>query len=350
MKNSELFTHAVRMILNREYTPGREAMSELNLARDIAKGALGFDCTIDQFVLFSSSQRAALAAASSGFIPSELELERIAQDEPAICIKAGATVLPGIRNLSLPAFGTFTGDWKAETADAPEGSDTEEVSFSPLKICLYKDISNLAFIPGNERYAELLLRKSKEECDSALDAGVFGLQARSTTKPQGMAYAITSGTDTAANGVVPTWAAIQDLIHTVGATKKALGDKLAWVTSPTGAKILSTIYRDTGTTGFLMEDGKMAGYPVFVSDQASDACGADTNGSILLFGSWDNLCIRDFGLIITVDKFAAAIANKVRITFNRLVDVKGLRGAEDTGEGTDDYEYKGFSYSAIKAS
>lgn len=349
MKRTLLFYEAVRQIFTRK-VPGSETLEILEAAKKSLERSSGFICGPNQFVL--PSQRALMTASgNAGFIPEDIGFDATAQDDQATCKKAGALIIPGSEDLSVPLFGTTnTFAFTAENDNAPEDQDISNITFVPCRIAGYKDISTLFFQPHNEGLLEVWLRKATAYLDLALDKAVFGKQARSTTIPQGTGYAISTGTDTKAAAIVPDWDDILTLESTVGAAK-ALRGKLAFVTSPAGAKILQSKYRNTATSHFLMEDGRMAGFPVHVCDQVIDNAGSDAAGSLLIFGNWEDLAIRDYGLLVTVDKFSQAINAKVRLVFNWLVDYRGLRGEVSTGAGTDNYEVAhSFSSIAIKAS
>lgn len=349
MKRSKIVLEAVRQVLTRK-VPGSETLDILEAAKKSLERSSGFICGPNQFVL--PSQRALMTASgNAGFIPEDIGFGATAQNDMATVRKAGAPFFPGPPDLSVPLFGTAnTFAFTPENDNAPEDQDIGNITFVLCRIAGYKDISTLFFQPHNEGLLEVWLRKATAYLDMALDAAVFGKQARSTTIPQGTGYAISTGTDTKAAAVVPDWDDILTLEGTVGAAK-ALRGSLSYITSPAGAKILKSTYRDTGTTRFLMEDGKMNGYPVYVCDQVIDNAGSDAAGSLLIFGNWEDLAIRDYGLLVTVDKFSQAINAKVRLVFNWLVDYRGLRGEVSTGSGTDDYEFAhSFSSIAIKAS
>lgn len=341
-----IFREAIRAILKRT-KPGPEIIEEMKRREYLLKSATGFMPGAEQVVLFS--QRAVMTAGSSGLIATEIGLDATSMDEMATVKKAGAVILTGKNDIKVPSFGANSFAFVAENNDAPDAPDADDIASAVCRNAGYKDVSALFFL-DNDAFADLLLKKALSYMDMALDAAVFGVQARSAVIPQGMGYYITAGQTTQAASVVPTWDTVLTLEHTVGATNKKLRGKLAYITSPAGAKILKSKYRDTGTTHFIMEDGKINGYPVFICDQVSDSAGSDTAGSLLIFGAWQDLAIRDYGMVVTVDKYSLAIANKVRLVFNWLLDVRGLSGVVDTGT-TDDYEYAlSWASVAIKAS
>jgi len=346
MKNSLLFREAIKAILAKKI-PSSDVLLELQRNEEIMKKIVG-QVTKDQFVLLS--ERAVMTAGSSGLIATDIGFEATSQDEMATVRKAGALFITGRDDLKVPQFGLNSFAFTAENSNAPDAPDVDDIAFGPSRIAGYKDVSALFYLNGNEEMADLNLRKALTFLDMTLDAAVFGVQARSTTIPQGMGYKITTGQTTKGVAVVPTWSTILTLEGTVAAAK-ALRGKLAYVTSPAGAKILKETYRDTGTTHFILENNLINGYPCFICDQVSDAAGSDDPavGSLLVFGAWQDIAVRDYGLIITVDRYSQAIANKVRLIYNWIVDVRGLRGESSTGT-TDAYEYaNSFASVAIKA-
>jgi len=345
MENSTLFIEVVKAILLNERMPFK-ALKELKRNEEIFSSSLRRNIAEHQFVLYF--KRDAILAEEDKSIAKEIGFDTPA-DEEATIKKVGATIFTGERDFAVPNFGSGNANFVPQTANAPENSDVTAINFEPRRISIYKDLSRNFFMGGSEQMAEFIYRKCLASINKALDAAVFGVQARTSIIPQGLGYKITTGHETKQAAIVPTWDDILDLMDDVGDNDSYNG-KLAFVTSVNGARILSSIYKDTGQTKFILEDGKISGYPCFICNQVSDEAGSDEIGSLLVFGAWQDFAIRDYGLMVTVDKVTLALYNKVRLNLSWFVDYRGLNGEEDTGENTDKYEFaNSFSSIAIKA-
>lgn len=263
----------------------------------------------------------------------------------------GITVLQSKSDIRIPNSSAFTSGFKGEISDADDGAGTvSSTSFKSLNNTAMFDLSSLIPTQSPE-LVPWAIDGALRARDVSIESVVFGLSARTAVAPQGMLYKCTTGTDTKANAVVPTMTNVLGLQETV-ATAKCFSGNLAYLTSPKGARILRKSPRESGLDSYMLEnDGLLCGYPVFVSDQVSDACGADTLGSGLIFGRWSDLCMVNFGaVLITVDKYSQARSAKLRIVLNSYLDIKGLQGTASTGVGTDVDEYAlSFASMAIKS-
>jgi HK97 family phage major capsid protein len=263
----------------------------------------------------------------------------------------GITSLTSMADLRIPNSSAFTSAWKSEGSDADDGAGTvSSVSFKSLNVTSFVDISKQLPVQSPQ-VLEWVIDAMQASKDVAIESAIFGLAARSAIQPQGMLYKITSGSTTASNAVTPTMTNILELQKQV-ADAKCFSGNLGYLTSPKGMRILRKAQRESGLDSYLMEnDNLLCGYPVYVSDQISDACGADTLGSGLIFGRWSDLCMVNFGaVLITINPYTLARYGLLRIVLNSYLDIKGLQGSASTGIGTDADEYAlSFASLAIKA-
>lgn len=255
-----------------------------------------------------------------------------------ILAKAGATYLTGlVGNVSIPAYAGTTAGWKGEVAAADDGGGKfTEVEFSPKRLTAVVDVSKLFLAQDSVGAERMLLDNIANAVARKLESTILGTATASATQPGGMAFGITAGDTDAV--VSPTHAVIVGMETSVD-TSNALDGKLGYLTNGTGRGILkSVIEGPSGVGRWLLENGEMNGYPVYVSNSASSACGAGSSGNLLVFGNWADLCICQWGgYDITVDPYTVANEGQVRIVINAYFDAKGLRGNIASGSGYDDY-------------
>jgi hypothetical protein len=175
---------------------------------------------------------------------------------------------------------------------------------------------------------------------------LFGVAARTTTQPQGMGYAVTSGTSTAAAAAAPGLGTLDDLEGALDTAGAPVGRR-AYLTNTRGARILKRAPAEVGHSGrYLMEDGKVNGWPCFISNAVSAAAGSGADGNLLIFGNWDDLVISQTGtFFIEIDPYTRVKSNLVIVTMSCFLDWKSARGIASTGEGSDANEF-GVSFSA----
>jgi HK97 family phage major capsid protein len=274
--------------------------------------------------------------------------------------QAGATFLTGLTgDVSIPSFSDATVAWKTEIAAAvTAGMTTAEVTFSPKRLTAFMDISKLFLIQSGPAAERMLLDILAAATARKLESTILGVAAGSSTQPQGMGYKVTTGIDTKANSVVPTYAILVGLESTVDAANAAVGN-LAYITNAGGRGILKSIDKGVNNdTGDMLcsESGIVNGYRLLVTNGASAIAGGDNTGDLLVFGNWKDLCIGQWGgYDITVDPYTKAGTGMVVITINAYFDAKGLRGTAATdvhGASTsdpDDYAIS-FASTALKIS
>jgi len=274
--------------------------------------------------------------------------------------QAGATFLTGLTgDVSVPSFSNATIEWKGEiTAAVTAGITTNEVTFSPKKLTAFMEVSKLFLIQSGPAAERMLLDILAAATARKLESTILGVVVGSATQPQGMGYKITTGTDTKANSVVPTYATLVGLESSVDAANAAVGN-LAYITNAGGRGILKSIDKGVNNdTGDMLcsESNMVNGYKLLVTNGASAVAGDDDTGDLLVFGNWKDLCIAQWGgYDITVDPYTAAKNGMVVITINSYFDAKGLRGTAATDvhgsvtTAADDYAIS-FASKAIKIS
>lgn len=275
------------------------------------------------------------------------------EDFAPIIPATGITVIQSskpIKNLSV--LSGNTGSWLGETSENDDASGViSKISFGAPRYSQSQPYSKQLLLQGGP-VVNLLL---KDQIGKALMNGVlstlFGVAARTTTRPQGLGYACTSGETTAAAAVLPGLGTLYDLEKAVDDTGVPLG-KCGYLTNMTGRRILMRAPAEVGQSGrYLMDnEGRVNGLPCYISNSVSKAAGSDLAGSLLIYGhAWENLVLAQVGTImIELDPITRAKSNLVVVTMSIFIDWKSAQGTESTGEGTDAFEFKGFKAIAIK--
>lgn len=257
-----------------------------------------------------------------------------------ILSKAGATFLTGlVGNVSVPSYAGTTAAWATENYAVTEtGGAFAEVNFSPKRLSAVIDVSKLFLAQDGIGAERMLLDNIANAVARKLESTILGAGQVSTTEPQGIGCSITMDTDTVAAVATPTYASIVAM-ETAVDTANALDGNLSYITNSAGRGILKNIMQGPSGVGrYLLEDGEMNGYPVYVTNSCSASAGAGSSGNLLVFGNWADLCIAQWGgYDITVDPYTVAHENQVRIVINAYFDAKGLRGTADSGSGLDYY-------------
>lgn len=273
--------------------------------------------------------------------------EIVAEDKKAILppltdklilSKAGATFLTGlVGNVSIPSYAGTTAAWYTEVESVSEtGGAFSEVTFTPKRLSAVVDVSKLFLAQDSIGAERLLLDNIANAVARKLESTILGKGATSNTQPGGMGFGITTGVPEAV--ITPAYADVLAMETAVDVTN-ALDGNLAYITNGTGRGILKGIVQGPSGVGrYLLEDGEMNGYPVYVTNAAVSNCGAGSSGNLLVFGNWADLCIAQWGgYDITVDPYTVAHEGQVRIVINAYFDAKGLRGRVASGSGFDDY-------------
>jgi len=272
--------------------------------------------------------------------------------------QAGATFLTGLTGtVSIPSFSDATIAWKGEIAAAvTAGITTSEVLLSPKRLTAFMEVSKLFLIQSGPAAERMLMDIISGATARKLESTILGVAAGSSTQPQGMGYKITTGLDTKANAVVPTYATLVGLESSIDANNALVGN-LAYITNAGGRGILKSLDKGVNNdTGDMLasETNMVNGYRLLVTNGASAIAGDDDTGDLLVFGNWKDLVIGQWGgYDITVDPYTAAKNGMVVLTINAYFDAKGLRGtaATDNHAATDADDYAiSFASTAIKIS
>jgi HK97 family phage major capsid protein/HK97 family phage prohead protease len=258
----------------------------------------------------------------------------------AVVPSLGPLRLTGLQgNVAMPrksAKGSAA--WYAELfggSDATESNMTfDQVSLSPKTIA------------STESYSKQLFQQSVLAIDTIMRADIFENIALlfdaacfhgsgASNQISGL-YTI-SGLNSVAMGGAITYPKLVDMESANEADNAALAT-IAYVTTPevkgAGKKTVMFTTSGSGTiwTGGLR--GEMNGYTAVASNQLSKVLGTGTNEHGIIFGSWSQAIVADWGAIdLTVDPYTKARQNVVNVTGVALMDFN-VRHPEAFCKGT----------------
>lgn len=211
----------------------------------------------------------------------------------SVAMRMGARVLSGLQgNVTFPRqTGKPTVTWQAGEGSSVTAADQAlgQLSMNPKTCIAITDVSEQLLrqaTPSAESFimADLAADVAIDGVDNAVINGTGGAQPLGIKNTTG----ITTGQDAAS----ATYAKLLAFISTAGAANAIRGNP-GWVTNTAGAAKLMTVQRFTSTdtpvwTGNML-DGALVGFNAMSSEQLASAN--------LLFGSWDEVVIGDWGVL-----------------------------------------------------
>lgn len=253
-------------------------------------------------------------ASGGATVPSIVQSDMIELLRNAVVVaNAGATMLSGLTGnvIFTRQNGGATAYWLSETGTVTESSQTfDQVPLTPkrlhVKTTIYKQLLAQSSID-----VEAMVRRDIVNVHAiALDkAAIQG--SGSAGEPLGLLnYAGINGT-TAASATWPIILAFRRKI----AEDNALGQRMTWLTSSSGATTLMGRVKETGQAIYLLgDDGKMAGYPVLETNSfATDR---------LILGDFSQMIVGNWGgLEIDVDNISGMGTDSISIYVKSYSDV-----------------------------
>ena len=190
--------------------------------------------------------------------------------------RLGVRVLSGLRgNVSIPKHGTsVTHGWVAENSGlTPSDMTFDNVSMAPKHVGALSEMSR-QLIQQSDPSIEALLRDDMSfQLSQAIDKAIIG--GGGSNQPDGVIATLATANGTLAT---PTWAEVLEIIKDVEEAN-ALGNH-AWLMNPGAKAKLRAALKVSGDAGagFLLENGQMAGYSAYTSNQVPGDSGGDSEG------------------------------------------------------------------------
>lgn len=245
----------------------------------------------------------------------------------------GASFYPGLTDsISIPKISTgSTASWVTETNTGSTTTQltTDAVTLSP----------NLLYAPMAATKT-LIAQAVNPSIDSILrddlNRAIVGkidetalVGASGGTSPVGVLY--TNGTNLVSVGTAITHANMVKFETEIASDNCDVAG-MKYVTNAKVAGRLKTTLKDSGVSGYLLENGYMNGYPVVVTN-AIPTISASLNG--MLFGNWQHLLVGMWGGVdITVDQITLAASGGLVLHCHALADI-ALRRNESFARSVD---------------
>lgn len=250
----------------------------------------------------------------------------------AVTMRAGVIPVDGlVGNIDIPrqaSGGTFY--WVAEGAGPAGDADPtfDVVPGSPNTGAAKQPISRRLLMQSTPAVEGLIRDDLVSIVGLGIDAGT--LIGSGGTQPQGIAGATGVGdVDHGTNGGPPTWPKAVEFETDVADANADMG-ALAYVTTSKVRGKLKTVEKASGTAEFLMKDGMMNDYPVFVTNQLRNdrTQGSGSNLSEMIFGNWRDVLLLMWGALdLEADKATNADSGGLVLRAFQDVDVAIRHGA-----------------------
>ena len=323
MKNFSLIKTINDVISNRNINEDALSVIEMG-ATEMRKSGLSYSGQIQLPVEERAATDGAIVATVETQGQEIVPTDKLNILEPlrgeSILSKVGATFLTGlVGNISIPAYSGSTAGWKGEMEDAEDGKGAfSTVELAPKRLTAYIDISKQFLVQDSVGAEEMLRRDIVNAIISKLEQTVFGEEAGTNDKPQGLLYNAEEGEPSYAEACEDE-AAITDF----------RGEKV-YVMSPSAKAVFkqTTISGDKSDLRLLMQDNEVNGYRVVSSSNVAEGG--------YLYGDFGELVVAQWGAIdIVVDPYTLATKNAVRLVVNCFFDAKLRRSGAVLGHVID---------------
>lgn len=236
--------------------------------------------------------------------------------------QAGCTVLSGLQgNVSIPRMSTGSSAyWVAEQGSPTEAVPSfDQVALTPKRLSVHVNVSKQLMIQSSLDMENVLRNDILKALAIAEDAAAIN-GSGSSNEPTGIINA--SGIGDEGDGQTINYSEIWNVIKQVDQDNALMGD-LVWLTSAAGRAKLATTEVASSTAKFLLDsDNRVAGYPLFTSNNVPDNLGSGTNGTAFIFGNIADLIIgRWDGVEVLVDPYTSAASGTVRLIVSLFTDI-----------------------------
>lgn len=208
----------------------------------------------------------------------------------SVAMQMGVTVMDGLEgNLELPkAISNPTFSWVGDDDDAPlSDQDTGLVKMAPKTLAGGVPMSRRLLKQSSPSVEQVVHNALLRGAALGVDYGILA-GTGSNNQPLGIFNMPGVNVQTVGTPGAPTWDEAVGF-KTKVAADNALEGKLGFVTNSTVQGNLETTKKDAGSGIFLLENGKLAGYKVGISNQLS--------ANKIAFGNWEDVYVGFWGVI-----------------------------------------------------
>ena len=222
--------------------------------------------------------------------------------------RLGVRYLDGLQGNIAFVTGGADAAWVAEEAAASKQKPTyAKKVMAPKRLQVLQGVTYDLMHQSSKALDDLIMEDMVKAHAVALDAAIFA-GSGSSGQPTGVLAA--SGVNTitidASNGGPLTHDLLVQMETEVGIDNGLLDDTLAYVSNAKVQGKLKTIPQIAGYPYYLMNDGKVNGYPFFMSNAIPSNLGTGTAFSAAIFGNWSEVLVGSWGgMQLIVDPFSA---------------------------------------------
>ena len=241
-----------------------------------------------------------------------------------VTTRLGARVMSNLQgNVSIPKLATGTSTyWVAEDGAPTEGQPVfASVSLVPHALASFVQISRQLLIQSDPSVEATIQNDITQAISVAIDAAALA-GTGSSNQPTGILATTGIGSVAFASAGNPTFAEVV-AIESAISSDNAMGQNMAFVTTPALAGAMKTISKDSGSGRFINEDNQIMGYSV----NPTSSMTANT----LLLGDFSQLMIAQFGAVeVITDRNAQT--GQLTLGLHVLCDI-GVRHPESFSKG-----------------
>ena len=240
--------------------------------------------------------------------------------------KLGVKYLNGLQGQVSIVTGGADAAWVAEEGAASAAKPAyAKATLSPKRLQVLQGVTYDLLHQSTKDVDRLIMDDMVKAHAAKLDAAIFA-GSGSSGEPTGVLNASginTIYTNDSTHAAAVTYAKLVDMETEVGIDNGLLDETLAYVVNAKIQGKLKTIPQIAGYPYYLMNDGKVNGYPCFMTNAIPTATFSGTaNCSSALFGPWSQVLVGGWGgLQFIVDPYTAKNKGVLEITAIAYHDV-----------------------------
>ena len=240
--------------------------------------------------------------------------------------RLGVRYLDGLQGQIAFVTGGADAAWVAEEAAASKQKPAyAKKVMAPKRLQVLQGVTYDLMHQSSKALDDLILEDMVKAHAVALDAAIFA-GSGSSGQPTGvLAASGVNNIDIGTDGGPLTHALLVQMETEVGIDNGLLDSTLAYVSNAKVQGKLKTIPQIAGYPYYLMNDGKVNGYPFFMSNAIpSNLTKGDSSGvcSAIIFGNWSEVLVGSWGgLQIIVDPYSAKDTGVLEISAAAYHDV-----------------------------
>lgn len=240
--------------------------------------------------------------------------------------KLGVRYLNGLQGQVSIVTGGADAAWVAEEGAATAAKPAyAKATLSPKRLQVLQGVTYDLLHQSTKDVDRLIMDDMIKAHAAALDAAIFA-GSGSSGEPTGVLNASginTIYTNDSSHAAAVTYAKLVQMETEVGEDNGLLDETLAYVVNAKIQGKLKTIPQIAGYPYYLMNDGKVNGYPCFMTNAIPTATFSGTaNCSSALFGPWSQVLVGGWGgLQFIVDPYTAKNKGVLEITAIAYHDV-----------------------------